>query len=817
MIGRNKILILGFIFLISLGFPTSALKVSNFNITPESVWLNDGNAINISFSCSENANVSANIIGSNYNVSIHNFIQKGQTYSITYHLTGIKESADKYTVTVFCENSSSIENKSKDFYVNKFSASITDVVIPPTNPKSTTIYLLDPMTVKVKLDLIENGITTVSPSGVKFNITIDNKELNLIKTFSPENAISPWKLKVKVPENFKSVNNKNLVVNAVYKNHSFSATSDKNLNVKPLLDVNILEPSILNPYKLIDTADINLSVKVDYKSKPVDSSKFLKFKAKLNNEEVTIRKINYKEGGVWRLYTNIPKQIPRKEPYNLDIFVTYENTTKKSSLPLPIQFVIPFKGTIVDADNSPVYAEIKLRGEDIEEKLETDNSGKYSIAIVPGIYDVELTFDDVSAKFYDAILNYSEDIYLYNPIKYDFFEGTEIDAVKVIALEFASQFQKAHIIIPYVDSEVDEDKIIVYQCRNWNFGKRYCNGDWKRIINYEVDKNKNLISFDVSSLSTFAVSEEKSLQLEINLDKESYFMGESATLHGRVFDNKNNSVGDSKISYSISDSNISGSTTTNNNGEFTISFNSPEQKGISDIVTEAGKMYASAKKIISFNVYKKKELKISVPNYVDSELCNSSTIKIIVENTGQVSLSDIDIKIENIPFSWYTLNPSSIDKLGVGEQREIEVNISVSKEQCVDCKNQYSVGIKVDGEANATKNFIINIKGLEPDIKESEGEVETNNTINIGAGITGFVTATSSLITQNIIVILFLIILVILYKIIIRKREGHLDKHKVSSVNIIKEIKDEILKEHSPLEERKYSFQKSNKKRRNKN
>jgi len=693
---RFKIGILLLLFLFNLQ-DVSALEINNLEVTEE-VWLNEDNMIYISFECSANANVSGNVTGAGYSMQLPSFTETPyinySTYNTIVNLNIQGEPVNPYKVTVFCAKNSSQAMAEKYFSIYRLTALIAGITIPSGNP-TDVIYTSDYLLIKV--GVIENGQALTA--GVNFSVSIDGRQLGLIS--QPRDLSNLWELEVNVPMDFEPVDNKPLRLNAVYNGHSVSTTSDKYLNVKPSLSVEIIDPSLLNPYRLTDTADINITVSVSYRSMPLSSSSVLDFEAKLNNNDLTIRNIEYEDPSNWIVSVNIPEMTPSNEKYYLDIFATYESIRRKSRS-LPIQFVLLLEGNVVDADNSAVETEIRLKGSSIEEIISTDGSGYYRTEILPGEYEVELIFPDMRAKLSNVLISSSEDLFstTHNVIRYDFFSG---DYTKTFFLEFNLPFDNVYIVIPYKDSDFDENEIVVYNCKSWNFAQRSCKENWKK-ISADIDKVKNLISLELNSLSAFAINERNSLNLDVSLEKDHY-AGDDVILTGNTLDNKNNTVSDVKINYSGA---ASGYIISDSSGRFTIRFKVPDSEGEHHLTLEAKKdTYISMKKTVSFNVIKKKSLLVTVPGSINIELGLESSIDIIVMNNGQVDLENIDISIENIPPRWYKLSKKRIDKLDIGRNSVVVMDILI--DDCEDCKDQYDVLVRAENDVSTTNSFIINL------------------------------------------------------------------------------------------------------------
>lgn len=590
-----------------------------------------------------------------------------------------------YDLIMYCGS----ESETRTININKLQLSLHS-----SSPSYDILYPKDIIKIIAYFGLNGNLIT----NRVSFDIYLGER-LTVLEAI-PNIPNNYWEIKARIPDDFDSFGVSDMRLNATYDGHTLTTMIYNYAEVKDLLSVDIINPSLLYPYRLTDTTDINITIKVSYRSMPLSPSSLLDFEAKLNSNDLTIRNIEYKDPSTWILSINIPQTKPSDDKYNLDIFVTY-NGIRKKSRSLPIQFVLLFEGNVVDASNSAVGTEIRLKGTNIEERILTDSSGYYRAEILPGEYEVELILPDLRARLSNVLISSPEDLFstVHNVIRYDFFQG---DRTKTFFIEFNLPFDKIYIAIPYKDLDFNENEIVVYRCRNWNFFQRFCSSDWER-ISADIDNVKNLISLELNSLSAFSVSERNSLNLDIDLSKDNY-AGDDATLTGRALDNKNNTVSNVKVDYSGV---ASGSVMSDSSGRFTIEFKAPDIEGEHHLTLEAKKdTYISVKKTVSFNIIKKKSMKITVPSSIDLDLGSASSMNIIIKNNGQADLKDIDIIIENIPPRWYKLSETKIDELRIGEDSVVAMNLSID---CSDCKEQYDVLVRAENEVVATNSFTINL------------------------------------------------------------------------------------------------------------
>ncbi len=669
------------IFVLAL-LPTAVLA-ADCTLYPEEFWIGNDvfltrDYINITcnFTCNSIATAQ---IGSYPPIELEKI---GSVFN-SYMLLPNDIEAGVYAVIMQC----GAEFETKNMTVNRLQLSLL-----PSSPSYSVLYPRD--TITIFADFRLNGAMITSNTRTSFKVFL-GEELDIVEA---KYGTDYWRIIAKIPDSFSSFGMKNLKVNASYGSYSVAITKYDYANVKELLSVKITDPSPLNTYRLTDATDINVTVNLLYKSVPLGPSSVINFAAELDGT-LAIRNVKYIDPSHWVLTINVPELTPSNDKYQLDIFATYDDVTRKATLEM--QSVLLFEGNVVNADNSAVKAEIRLKGNNIEEIILTDSSGNYQAEVLPGEYEVELLFPDMRARLSDVVISGSEDLFSItnNVIRYDSFS----DDTKKFFLEFNLPFNNIYIVIPYQDSDfVNENEIFVYKCDNWNFFQRLCSGEWKK-IGADIDEVKNLISFTLNSLSAFSVGETGSLKIDASL--EEYYAGDDIILTGKTLDNKDNIIGNVKINYTGT---ASGSVVSDQSGRFTIIFKAPDTEGEHYLTLEAGKnAYIPAMKTLTFSVVKKKSLALTVPGSISLDMGSASSLEITVKNNGQVDLEDIDIIIENIPTRWYNLSKNRIEKLGSGEEAVISMSLLV--DDCGNCKNQYYATVKAESSVSATASFVINL------------------------------------------------------------------------------------------------------------
>ncbi len=759
---------------------TASASGVGLTVTPSGeAWVEE--VVTVTSSCDSGSNVYGKISGPMI-ANLPSFSYDGQQWTSSFYPSLLLNTLDggSYEINVTCENGG-IESESE-------ALTLYGLFLVPLSPKTNEFKVAYP---GEDLKVVLNFSRDSSPiNNAEFKVKLGNtvifdSESGDIPVFNSLTQL--WEISARIPE-YTSTGDYDLTIEAKYKEHIISEVVYNAVEVRSSVEVNIVEPLSLYPFRLSESNDVPLVLTIKYKSEPVSKYDVQGFVAKLEDQDLLIKEISYSPSN-WSLLVNIPEFTPRKDVYNLDIYVNYKGELVKSVNSLPIQFLMKFEGTLVDATGTPVSgAEIKIKGGGIEERSVTGSSGNYSISIVPGVYDLELYLPEMSARISDVNLSSTEYLSATDLIKYDYSSQDTVDGMpvaKLVALEADLEFDEAYIEIPYMDSRVtDEDSIRVLACHEWNFGRRTCLGEWEE-LDADINTVRNIVSFEIDRFSAFAITEAETLLLDASFDKSEYKPDETATITGRVTSAMGEVIKSARITYEVEETGEKGSTTTDDSGSFMFEIKTPSSKGIFNVDINAEKSpYAPAELTISREVTERKSLTISVDSSIDLQLYEEKSLIFRVSNTGDADLRSIEFALEGINSEWYSLSRTRIEELRKGEEREVTITFQIPKDFCsrYECKSQYSVTIRADSdEASTSKAFTLNLIGLEK------------------PSVTGFFAFN---LTNVAIVIALLVVIVLLEK----KRRGFKPsgfknfryhfrrKERLSLVSSLNKIKSEIVK-----------------------
>ncbi|HDD71380.1 MAG TPA: carboxypeptidase regulatory-like domain-containing protein, partial [Candidatus Aenigmarchaeota archaeon] len=382
--------------------------------------------------------------------------------------------------------------------------------------------------------------------------------------------------------------------------------------------------------------------------------------------------------------------------YDIEIYAK-AGGIESSRVGIRLDIVLPIKGTLMDAAGKVISMKLTLINKETGEieQASTNNAGKYSLSILPGIYDAEMDFPGLKVKVFNVTINeetvssFGGESIRYDGFRMQLLEGLKV--AKVVVVEFAFPFEHALIHMPYDDSLIlNEENLKVYACSRWNFGRRYCSGEWKE-IKIRIDPIRNFVEFNASSFSAFALGEEKSLNIyTVYASKKEVYMGDSVIINGKVLDDEGKDVEAATVNFTFLGTNLSSSTLTGADGSFVGSITAPYQEGVFKLRVKVSKHpYVSDEEELVIRVLKKKDLSIFVPDKFEVFLDEPAELKVEVFNSGQINLTDITLLVSGIPKDQYLIFPSKINKLDPNEKKEVSLIFNFSSEYCKEGCNQF--------------------------------------------------------------------------------------------------------------------------------
>jgi hypothetical protein len=657
-----------------------ASPIINASVTPSNPWL--GEDVKIYANCFDDSNktisaVYANITGPNILFGEKNLsLVENNLYSLTLTPQDYYERSGEFSATVYCvNNETQVNSTSLSFTISVLTGSINDII-------PSTIYTTD--TIEIHFVIKKDG--TPLSSNVDFNVSL-NDEIKSLKQNPAFDMNKGWILKIDSP----SQGSYELKVTAFYDRANVSNTS--NIEVKSPIELDIIdiEKNWLQPNQ-----ELTIRLKAYEKGSLINLTKeYLSFK--IGSFSMDIDEISQSGDE-----TIVKLKTPYLSPgdYDLSITLTYKNysLTKTKT----VTYTVPLDGEILDIDGKPIQGiTLKFVSSSYQFSFVTDSKGKYQGEIPPGTYDLEFTSPRSKLYLYGLKIKSFE-----NPIRYFYLSDLDIDGINsagAYVYEVAMDFSSAYIEMSYDESKVlDETTLKVYKCSNWNSGKKICLSEWKE-IDAEIDTIRNLAKVNTTSFSAYIIGSKKVLKPSFSLDKEIYYLKDLVKIKGIVFDELQKTVSNATVDVKLTNTDISTSTTSDENGVFSIKFFAPEKPGKYELILTVKKdPFVSFNKKIILNVTRSKKLSVIVPDSIKINAGEELTVRFKVINTGQTDFSNVVLGLKGIPQEFFQL-PSHIEKLNVGEEENITVNFSIPSDvNSTTLQAEFIAGV---GNTTASKVF----------------------------------------------------------------------------------------------------------------
>lgn len=700
---RERALFLASFLLLALSLlPESyaAPAISNLAAGEANLWLGEG--ASISLGCTQDANSSANIIrvysvisGPGIILPEMNFSASGSAYSLSVPQSYL-DRAGIFNTTVFCIDSAG-ENASESvaFSVSNISSEVKSAATPLYSGDVAEIGYL------VKKD----GIALVS--GVSFEAAIDGQSISLLQAPAFDTT-KGWMLKFSTSS--LAAGNHSFSVSAKYGRASTAGSAK--IEIRPSAEFSVLN---IDRTEVQSGNEIIASVKATDRGSPVAITA-AQISARVDSAEAKISGISQAASGIYDVKIVAPPFASGTR--RLAISFNYGNFS--ASYAKNITYVVPVSGKIAGADGKGVPAQILFKSSALEKSLNADNTGAYSAYLPPGAYNITVSHDGSMFGVDDASIDGFDD-----SIKYQYISNLDIAGIKeagIYVYEVALDYSAAHIRMKYDEGKVsDESKLKVYECSNWNSGRRECVSGWREIP-ASIDMIKNAAKADVPVLHAYAIGTEDTVGAEANLDKAEYILGEKMKLAGIVRDSGASAVAGANITASIEGVAGAASAVSGAGGVFTLELAAPSSEGKFALLIRAEKPpYVFSERRIEFGVAKSRSISIVAPDTIRLRPAESAAAEFTIANLGQADFSDLKVAIKGVPESYYTISQATVDSLKSGEEKTVSVNFHIPSDAA---KATLGGTIEISGGYSASKGFGLTISSQQ----ESTSAAQANAT-----------------------------------------------------------------------------------------
>jgi hypothetical protein len=205
------------------------------------------------------------------------------------------------------------------------------------------------------------------------------------------------------------------------------------------------------------------------------------------------------------------------------------------------------------------------------------------------------------------------------------------------------------------------------------------------------------------------IGERKTLDVNFNLDSQTYYTGSTVKVRGLVKDVDGDYVSNATVRAYVKNTLIKLLAVSDNNGVFSFEFQSPTDEGNYTLALSAEDypyIYFNSSKV--FNVFKSREISIITPDNIKIKQSQNMTQEFSITNVGQADLLNLNITLDGIPKNYYNLT-SFIEKLKPNEENKVYAYFSIPANAE---KNVYSASLSVfNDEIKQVKIFGITITG----------------------------------------------------------------------------------------------------------
>lgn len=678
--------------------------IQDVSVQPSSVWL--GEYSTISLNCFDDGGndivkVYANITGPNVIIPTLYFTKGGGD---DYTLIVNKEYLDRtgnFDALLYCENSIGENNQtSTSITVSKLSGYINEI-----NPKPAYIGDI------IEISFIAKEDEDRLNSSVNFNVSLNDNLVNLVVKPAYD-YIRGWLLKIPAPY---PADTYSLKVKAFYDRVNVSDYDI--IEVRNKIEFNILsikkDGQVTN--KIIGNDNITVNLKFLENGNVIDLNKN-NIDIKIGSTEAQITGLYKQSDGSFNAEVVAP--VIAAGTYDMVAYFYYEGLTYSDSE--KINYAVSLSG------NAGIGSQIRfIQNNQTKLEITPDPYGDYSGFLPPGTYDIEVVFPQSRLYFYQAVINSFED-----PIRYVYSDNAAIPGIRNAGLfvyGVVFSYSSVDIEINYIEKNVlNEDSLNVFKCSNWNSGKGTCNSDWIE-MDSEIDKVRNKARISSTSLSAFVIGEIKSLNVDFNLDKNSYNIDDVIKVKGIVKDEDRASVSNATVDVYIKNTQISSKTTTDENGIFSLEVQTPKNEGSYELVLKAKKQpYNSFEKSKIFEITKSKSILIDFPDTIKIAKDENYTQAFSLVNNGQADINNLKIYFEGIPESYY--NFSENISLKSQERKTFDLKFSIPFYADAEIS---SATIKIEGNnVSQEKVFGLNI------LEKNQTKNETLPTTGLAIGFT---------------------------------------------------------------------------------
>jgi hypothetical protein len=731
------------------------------NVQPADVWLGDGTTISCWYQDNSTTNPLWAYIMKDTSSWIKSLTKNDTFYQISYNPPMLGN------YQVYC--SDVILNSSQtSFQANTLVMNITNY--------PSTVYLGNKIVLHAKV-IKKSDSNQIINSGVSFQLYLNDKNvpIDADATYSTgdEWVITTQKLSL---SDFTS-SSYTLMLKATYS--SKIATDSKIVQVSTPLEFELIS---IDKTWVMYKDNITFTFKALYEGNTFDfKNEYLRIW--INSKDVNVLDIS--QNGA---FSYVKISVPDLQPgaYKLDIRFTYSGFIKDIST--TINYALPISGSIIDSENKPVYVQLRFKSNTTDVTYATDGSGSYTGYLLPGIYEVEMTFPNAKLVLDEVMISQFSD-----PIKFDHPSASisipGIGVGTIFVYEVQLTYSSAYLEMKYDDTKItDESRVSIYKCENWNFGRRTCNSNWNN-VQANIDTIRNTVKINTTQLSAFVIGYKKNLYLSFSSDKDEYYLKDVIKLTGTIEDEEKNPITDAQINVNIPNTGIAASAKSDNSGVFVLEFQGPEQEGDFSIFVKADKPpFASVNETKKIKLSRSKQLLILLSESMKVSQGTNGSIPIDIINKGQTDFSGLKLSLTGVPEEYGTLSKTEISELKVGSEEKVFIDFVIPKDAD---KTSYTgkLQVKYDGGSYESE-FILSVLTNE----KNETAIEPTSWFKLPSLPTGMFVLPDINIYLLVMVVAISVFSTTLVMKNKKSKSGNLEKklERVNIKNLLLDIKREI-------------------------
>jgi hypothetical protein len=637
------------LFLIIVPLASATPVIQDISINPPYLWI--GESTTISLNCFDNDStinqVYANIVGPGITIPTIYFANNGGGYVASVDKEYIDRTG-QFDVNIYCKNDNNeITSALTDFTVSRLDGYISGIIPTPAYTGET-----------MEIDFIVEKNDIRLDSNVTFSVWL-NDQLTSLKVLPAYDVNKGWMLKINPPSNgtyyvkvtafYDRINATNYSSIVVDNNIEFSIASvDKNwIESNDNITVTLIA---LEKNNLISLNSNNINIKIN----------------SVNAQITTISQ----RGNLFDVGVVAPSLPPGR--YTLQAYLNHDGNSYSDSG--EIDYIVPIEGGLVDSNNMAINAKIKFIQNGITKLiLTTDAYGHYSGSLPPDNYDMEFDFPRSTLYLYGVSVNSFDD-----PVKY-VLDDSDMPGIRNAGLyeyEIDLSYSSADVEMSYNEKNVvNENNLKIFQCSNWNSGRKECNSEWNQ-INGGIDAIRNRVRINSTVLSTFVIGEVKSISVDFSLDKDAYNPGDTIKIRGLVKDVDGNSVKNASVEVSIKNTQISSKVTADNNGIFSAELQAPSNEGSYELDLKANEYpYIEFNGNKNFILTKSKSVFMDFPDAISINKGENLTQNFSLINNGQADIDNLKVYFEGISESYYNFSENT--SLKAGEEKTFYLRLSI--------------------------------------------------------------------------------------------------------------------------------------------